>query len=361
MAFMQEIFGIYKHDIRQVQLKFIQHSFTDCNQDLRRLYQKYTTLDENYPRPLLTLLGIFCAKDESPVLAECLDPEYLLVPQLVRDVLAIHDDIIDEDITKFGAPTLPVDYGRLFQSGANGMTKEGKDLALLFGDYLYPKVYDIVLNTALLSERKLAIIARINLIMRSTNIGQIDEQMMQQHSILRYSRSDILDMYRRKAADYCYAFPFELGAMYSGVPSDTIARARGTLLKLGAASQAVDDLMGIFPEALGDTKDTLSDLLMLRRSYVLLTLAERADEQTRLALILSQEHCNEAEACFLKEQIRATGALVETVRSILAICTEIKEEVAALSIGTYCKEYFLRLVQARVEENLRRIVAYFEL
>lgn len=358
---MQEIFDIYKRDIRQIQLKFLQDSFTDYDPNLCTLYQKYTTLDENYPRPLLTLFGIFCLKDDAPVLAECPDPEYLLISQLVRDVLAIHDDIIDEDIEKFGSPTLPVDYGRLFKHDVKGMVKEGKDLALLFGDYLYPKVYDIVLNTVLPAERKLAIISRINLIMRSTNIGQIEELMMQHRSVLCYSGLDILEMYRRKAADYCYAFPFELGALYSGLSSDTIALARETLLKLGATSQVVDDLMGIFPEALGDAKDTLSDLLMLRRSYILLKLAERAKEHTKLALILSKDNCNETEALFLKEQILSTGALMETVRSILEICIEIKKEITTLNIGKYCKQYFLKLVQSRVEENLYRIAGFFNL
>lgn len=357
---MTDVFEKYKNCFLEIHKDLLKKFLPGLEPELLELYCGYTTLDSNYPRPLLTLLGMNYMSDIAPELDSCPDPCFLLIPQILRDVLAIHDDIIDEDLSKFHQDTMPFAFSKIFSPSSEAMTKEGKDFALLFGDYLYPKIYDLILNSSLSPDKKLRATACINSVMEGTNIGQIDELMMQHKPIQIYTASDILNMYQRKAADYCYAFPFTLGAVYAGAPNNIIIKTRDILLRLGAASQVIDDLMGIFPEALGETKSTFSDLTCLRRSYLLLLLARHGSDDSELSTILSQSSCTEDQAMLLKQKIITTGTLDLAAKNVLSDCITIEHEIKELEIGSYCKDYFRKLVYFRVRENLDRILSFFE-
>ena len=152
---MKQVIGLYNNDIARIHTHFLESMFLDLDEPLRKAYQRYAILDNNYPRPLLTLLGMNYDNDEAPCLDSCVDATFLLIPQLLRDVLAIHDDIIDEDTEKFHQDTLPFAYSKIFAPSVDHMTKEGKDLALLFGDYLFPKIYEIIIGASIPADRKL--------------------------------------------------------------------------------------------------------------------------------------------------------------------------------------------------------------
>lgn len=358
---MTKIFDLFKHDFRKIHEDFLNTMFIELDENLRNAYQNYTVLDENYPRPLLTLLGVNYSSLEAPKIDSCKDSLFLLIPQLLRDFLAIHDDIIDEDIEKFHQDTLPFAYGKIFEESIEQMNKEGKDLALLFGDYLFPKIYEIAINTNIPEERKIKIINCINKVLTNTNIGQIDELIMQHIDIRKYTAEEILQMYQLKAADYCYAFPFELGLLYADAPDDLISEVRTILLRIGAASQVVDDLMGIFPEAMGETKFTLSDLMYLRRSYILLLLSQNCRDDNIINGILNQNGCTKEQALILKEKMCQLGILRKVVDTICNECEYIESKIDKLKIGEYCKRYFHELVNSRVKDNLNKIVLYYNL
>lgn len=357
---MTSIFEKYKYRFAEMHKEVLQTLFTDSIPELQHYYSKYTVLDNNYPRPLLTLLGMNYMSDVAPAIDNCSDPHFLILPQLVRDVLAIHDDIIDEDLTKFQQDTLPFAFSKMYTSSATDINKEGKDFALLFGDYLYPIIYKLVLSCNVDPETKISVISCINNVMIGTNVGQLDELMMQHKPLTIYSSDYILEMYQKKAADYCYAFPFTLGAIYAGAPQEMIDKTRDILLRIGATSQIIDDMMGIFPEALDDAKSTLSDLIYLRRSYLLQLLSEFASDDSVLQGILAQSECTEEQALFLKERIISTGTLKKAVSTILSNCNMVEKEIDELSLGSYCKSYFKKLLDARVRSNLECLVLYFK-
>lgn len=356
---MNQIFEKYKYKIREIHEEFLNRIYLEVDSSIYQEYRAYTSLDSNYPRPILTLLGMNYMLDSSPLIESCQDQELLVIPQIIRDVLAIHDDIIDEDLTKFQHDTLPFSLSKMFSQNPQNMNKEGKDFALLFGDYLYPKIYSIVLNCNSSFKVKASMLECINDVMESTNIGQLEELLMQYRTLDEFSPDDILRMYKRKAANYCYAFPFSLGAIYAGISDETLRNTREILLEIGAASQVVDDLMGIFPEVLGETKSTLSDLILLRRSYLMLVLYDCSREDTKLQRILSLPSCTEEQARMIKEKMISTGTLTQVVNSLKRRCLELDKEIDELDLGCYCRDYFKELIKSRIVSNLDCVIAFF--
>lgn len=75
---------------------------------LHQLYTEYALRDLHLPRPVLAYFGYHALTDSADFTDVERIGDGLLVPQLLRDVLAIRDDIVDEDLEKFGAPPLPV-------------------------------------------------------------------------------------------------------------------------------------------------------------------------------------------------------------------------------------------------------------
>ncbi len=96
--------------------------------ELYRVYVEYALRDRHLARPVLAYFGYHATSatvdfTELPTIGDG-----LLLAQLLRDFLAIHDDIVDEDLDKFGAPPLPVALSTPDGAGT-ALTKRGKDLA----------------------------------------------------------------------------------------------------------------------------------------------------------------------------------------------------------------------------------------
>lgn len=348
---MKEIFDLYRNEIKELQKHFLDTELNDLNSEFSQKYKEYTVLDENYPRPILTLLGTNIYSEDAPKLEHLGDKEIVLIPQMVRDFLAIHDDVIDEDIEKFGKDTLPVSYSKLLSANnENTLIKIGKDFSILYADYLLPIVYKMIADFSINAELKIRISKLISRVVRETNIGQMNELIMQQKLISSCNENEILNMYKQKAANYCYAFPMELGLVYSNVKETEILLMRSIMLEIGAYSQVIDDIMGIFPEFFNNSKNTISDLMLLRRSYILLKYMHYCNDE-----ILKKDKLSFDEAFELKVRIYKSDILKVISEEASNVCVDLKKKINGLKIGSFLKEYLLKLIDSRIIKNLNII------
>jgi geranylgeranyl pyrophosphate synthase len=72
------------------------------------------------------------------------------------------------------------------------------------------------------------------------------------------------------------SFPFVVGATLAGHAIADIEPAARLLLKIGTASQVVDDIAGAFPGVIDHDKDTLGEIANLRRTVPLVDVPARA-------------------------------------------------------------------------------------
>lgn len=334
--------------------QFIVDNIGDISKDLSSAYIDYACLDKNFPRPILTVLGANygCNKPNLDMAYKFSD--IMFIPQLVRDFLAIHDDIIDEDLIKFNQKTLPYSYSAI-QNESTGLTKNGKDIALLFADYILPLIYKVASNCIYGDAIRLKIVRLINQVLSDTNYGQITELYLQNVALELISEEEILALYRKKAADYCYAFPFIIGLTVATAPLDLINNTREVLLKIGTYSQIVNDIEGVFSESFDNERDTMSDLVNLRRTYLLVKFAHVCKEQNVLQLLCKNTITIE-ECIALKETMYKYNILHLVKADVETGCELMKKQFKTMQLGNMCKEYFCDLINGRVLSNLAKVI-----
>jgi geranylgeranyl pyrophosphate synthase len=314
-------------------------------------YLDYTRLDAKLPRPVLAYFGYHATTQD--VSFSDLDTigDGLLIAQLVRDFLAIHDDIVDEDLDKFGAAPLPV---RLSGQEVRNLTQHGKDLVLYYGDFLIGVIFQLAANTATHAP---AITRLIGDTLYVTQRGQLAELLAEERPLCDTSVEDVLLIGERKAAYYCYAFPFALGATLAGHPPDVIDPVVSVLLAIGTLSQVVDDLTGAFPGVIDNDKDTLGEIANLRRTLPLVLLAHNTAQAEIIELLSGPAPLDDHDARRLREYLWKS----EAPRLALTICqdnlAQIQHRLSTLPIGTTTANYLDDLVQHRLATNINYLRA----
>src|SRR5579859_178405 len=178
-------------------------------------------------RPRLTLLAYEAVggKDLSPVVPVAAAVE------LVHTATLVHDDINDHGSMRRGRPTVNARWGRTF--------------ALLTGDYLFTKVYELMapykdLNVVF-AEATVALVEGETLQAAAAKNGQLDRET--------YTR-----IIAKKTASL-FAAACKLGALLGGAPKDQVDALEQYGFNLGLAFQIIDDILDLIAdsEQLGKT------------------------------------------------------------------------------------------------------------
>jgi geranylgeranyl pyrophosphate synthase len=145
--------------------------------------------------------------------------------ELVHTATLVHDDINDHGLTRRGRPTINAQWGRTF--------------ALLTGDYLFTKVYELMapfkdLNIVF-AEATVALVEGETLQAAAAKSGQLDRET--------YTR-----IIAKKTASL-FAAAAKLGAMLAKATSEQISALEQYGFNLGLAFQIVDDILDLIADS----------------------------------------------------------------------------------------------------------------
>jgi geranylgeranyl pyrophosphate synthase len=169
----------------------------------------------------------------------------------------IHDDIEDEDATRYGEPTLHAEHGIA--------------VALNVGDLLIGEGYRLLAAANVSAGQRAAMLAVAAAGQRELSRGQ-GAELLWARKPEPLTSLQVLDIFKKKTAP-AFEVALRIGAIFAGVEShDEVADVlRAYSEALGIAYQIRDDLAD-----LGQTEDT-SDIAGLRPSLLLATAHERAE------------------------------------------------------------------------------------
>ncbi len=324
---------------------------------LHERYLRYASGDSVLPRPILAYMGYHARSPaidfaDADRLLEC-----FLIAQLLRDILAIHDDVVDEDMEKFGAPTLPLAFSS--DRGLHGsLTRSGKDLALFYGDILFGVLGRLV------SELPTHAIARVQRLVGETfavtSAGQAEELLVERSPVASTTPEDVLSIAERKAARYCYSFPFLLGAYVAGHSDEDTGSAARLLIAIGRASQVIDDITGAFPGVVDRDKDSIGEIMQLRRTIPLVLFARTPTLPAGTRALLSQEPpLAEGDALALRQAMWKSDVPERSLalsEDLLAEAMRLFDRmVAEARIGAPTSEYLADLIEFRLRGSLGRL------
>ncbi len=200
----------------------------------------------------------------------------------------IHDDIEDEDATRYGEPTLHAEHGVA--------------VALNVGDLLIGEGYRLLAAANISAEQRAAMLLVAAEGQRELSRGQGAELLWARNPDV-LSSLQVLDIFKKKTAP-AFEVALRIGAIFAGVEAHDEVRdvLHSYSEALGIAYQIRDDLAD-----LGQTEDT-SDIAGLRPSLLLATAHERAECDKRQQTSALWARTNTASVADVEQLYRDLGA-----------------------------------------------------
>ena len=156
--------------------------------------------------------------------------------EMVHNFSLVHDDIMDNDEMRHGVPTVHKKYGM--------------PLAILAGDVLFSKAFQIISNSRLSDSATTQLVSRLSKACVDICEGQLlDIKMAEERKIP--SQSEYITMIGKKTAAL-FDVSCAMGAICASNKSKDISNLSSFGRNLGIAFQITDDLIGV----MGDPKVT---------------------------------------------------------------------------------------------------------
>lgn len=192
--------------------------------------------------------------------------------ELLHTTLVVHDDVIDDDLTRRGRPNVAGEFAALHaqHSGqrvdhAAGRT-DAKGIAVIAGDLALATVFKLV------HRAPLAVRDEVSELMDEALVASaVGEYLDVVHSWpgARPTDADIRMAAHLKTAVYSFETPLVLGALLADAPASHVSALRLAARDMGEAYQVVDDVLGAFAHDTVLGREIASDLENHRETAVI--------------------------------------------------------------------------------------------
>lgn len=248
--------------------------------------------------------------------------------ELLHAAFLIHDDVIDRDWTRRGAPNVAATFRRsALESGRDAATAEhyGTSAALIAGDLAIAGAVDLI-GTASADPaiaRSLAdIVAEA---VAATAAGELMDVGLA--SMERGRVEAVLSMYEAKTSIYSFCAPLQAGAVLSGASPDVLHAVRRAGLALGVAFQIADDLLGTFGDETVTGKTVAGDAREGKQTVLTALLAETDPTAAeRLRITATDE---ESFAATYRDVLEGSGARAAAEDLVRVRSEEAQQHLAA--------------------------------
>ncbi len=218
-------------------------------------------------RPFLTLCAWRALQTDMEAVPDINLQKLAIAVECFHKASLVHDDIEDDDATRYGEETLHV--------------SQGLPVALNVGDYLLGEGYRLISECGVDPAVALALTQVAVAGHRTLCLGQ-GAELTWTRQPRPLSSTEVLEIFRKKTSP-AFEVALQLGAIYAGADAETRQLISRFSESLGIAYQIRDDLDDLFGDDVsgtnsGDVKDP-DDLGAMRPSLPLAVLMERVKAQ----------------------------------------------------------------------------------
>lgn len=270
--------------------------------------------------------------------------------ELLHTAFLIHDDVIDHDLVRRGAPNVA---GRFALDGvsrgldaarANGY---GEASAILAGDLLISAAHRLVAGLDASAEVRMPLLDLVDECVFLAAAGE--------HADVRQAGSspderDILEMIERKTASYSFSAPLQAGALLGGAGAGAVARLGEIGRHVGVAFQLRDDVLGVFGHTSRTGKSVLGDLREGKQTLLIAYARGHADWSS-VEADFGRPDLDESTAARLRAAIESSGARARVERLIDERCGEAHRSIAAGELPPALRESLMATVRECVERD----------
>jgi geranylgeranyl diphosphate synthase type I len=233
--------------------------------------------------------------------------------ELFQAGLLVHDDIMDRDELRRGAPSFHSRYALEAKAeGAEDPVHLGESLGICAGDVcLFEGFAALAAAVAGAGEGGAVLLALCAEELSVVGLAQMRDCRWASLP-LEPGEEEILAMYRGKTARYSFSLPLAAGALLAGR-----ADLRSSLFEIGElaglAFQVRDDELGLYGDPSRTGKSVVSDIREGKKTLYRARLMARAGEaeRGRLAAIYGSPAAGEAEAAFVRDLLETSGVRAE--------------------------------------------------
>lgn len=228
--------------------------------------------------------------------------------ELLHDFLLIHDDIVDNDATRHGQPTVHEKYSKI-RGQHFGVAK-----AIIIGDMGAFLGYDLIVQSAFPAERKIEVLARLNDLLLKTVYGEILD--IEFDFKAEVSWGDILKVRTYKTAYYTFVMPLTVGAVLGNADGKTIEAIERYGVPVGLAFQLADDMLGVFGDPSKTGKSNESDIREGKKTLLLAKSLELSNKTKKRFLLkwYGAKKLNSEKIAEVRRIMRASGSLDYSTR-----------------------------------------------
>ncbi len=236
--------------------------------------------------------------------------------ELLHTAFLMHDDVIDHDLMRRGAPNVA---GRFALEGVSrGLSRSraneyGEASAILAGDLLISAAHRLVAETEVPSDARGALLGIVDDCVFLAAAGEHADVRSGAGAIP--GERDILAMIENKTASYSFTAPLQAGAVLGGATSDAVSRLGEFGRHLGVAFQLRDDVLGVFGSTALTGKSVLGDLREGKETLLVAYARGHADWSS-VASEFGRPDLDEPAAERLRAAIESSGARSRVERRI---------------------------------------------
>lgn len=259
--------------LKLIEQKLATFDFGDRPSELYEPIRYILSLGGKRLRPILTLMTCQLFDEQF---------EKALYPALGVEVFhnftLLHDDIMDKAPIRRGKQTVH--------------EKWDANIAILSGDVMLIRAYDLFLKTDLLDTRK--ILSKFNKCAAEVCEGQQYDMNFETRDSV--SETEYLEMIRLKTA-VLLGFSIELGAMIGGAEEKNCNQLYDFGINIGLGFQLKDDLLDAYAGSAEFGKQLGGDIISNKKTYLLIKTIElaRGKEKADLNLWLTKKDFNSKE------------------------------------------------------------------
>jgi len=238
--------------------------------------------------------------------------------ELIQSGLLIHDDIMDRDARRRGAPSIHEQYALLAESpGTPEAAHYGTSMAICAGEISIFLAFEALAglpgpkNNAAQVQKLFA--AEFGLV----GLGQMYD-IQAGTSTLPLKERDVLDIYRYKTARYSFSLPLAAGWMLAGGRESVLPRLQSLGEDLGLVFQIKDDELGLFGSEKTLGKPVGSDIRQGKKTLFYLRLLDRAagPDLDRLSAVLGRPDASKQDILYVRGLVERLGVR-DDVRQVM--------------------------------------------
>ncbi|MFC7849912.1 polyprenyl synthetase family protein [Arthrobacter sp. NPDC057388] len=235
--------------------------------------------------------------------------------ELLHTALIVHDDVIDRDYTRRGAPNVAGTYRN--RAAASGSSTEradhtGLSTAVIAGDLALSNAYRLLSEADVDPPTRQRLGDLLDEAIVASAAGELLDVLAPLDSTPQ-TVDEVLTMSKLKTAVYSFDAPLCAGAVLAGADQELVGALGEFGRTIGTAYQVADDLIAAFGDEALTGKTGWGDLREGKRT-ALISYAAGQSQWTRIAELMSRPDLTAQEATEIRELLAASGARDETLR-----------------------------------------------